>query len=198
MCLFIFLSKTRSPIVHTGLELTMQPRITDPQRPLPPPPKGWETYSNFETVNFFPIFFHLNFALKSHVSILRKEILCLKRNRSKVQPETAIAGKKTTQHLVEKIRQDCCLQLRRGQGLLCIFPASLTHRKHRCIHYLHINMILTMWCLFRPHNRQNNGLELVPGTSLPRFRRVSRTLSKVQPGDSRLLQHSLKLQWLLG
>lgn len=85
--------------------------------------------------------------------------------------ESAEAGKNTTQHHVEKNRQDSGLQLRRGKGPLCILPVSLLHREHRCIHYLQINMIFTMCCLFRPHNRQNNGLEPVPGTSLPRFRR---------------------------
>lgn len=112
----------------------------------------------------------MNFTLKSCLSIFRQQILCLKRNRNKVRSETASAGKNTTQHHVEQNRQDSCLQLRRRRACFA-FSVSLTHREHRCIHYLHINTILTMWYLFRCHNRQNNGLEPVPGTSLPRFRR---------------------------
>lgn len=112
----------------------------------------------------------MNFTLKSCLSIFRQQILCLKRNRNKVRSETASAGKNTTQHHVEQNRQDSCLQLRRGRACFA-FSVSLTHREHRCIHYLHINTILTMWYLFRCHNRQNNGLEPEPGTSLPRFRR---------------------------
>lgn len=69
-------------------------------------------------------------------------------------------GKKRTRHPTEE-----------RPGPTLHFAIFLATQKHRCIHYLHINMILTMWCLFGLHHRQNNGLEPVPGSSLSRFRR---------------------------